>query len=197
MLALTHFFDFHGHSNTATHEPTHEPTIAPTTSATETPSDAPEVEFPGADIPSTSVPDKFIDEILADDGRFTTLVTLVDEAGLTGAISGEDSITVFAPTDEAFANLGDVDVSPDELKNILLYHASPGVVILGSKTITMANELEAILVVSEEEVKINDADISEAVEAFNGAIYVINKVLIPSAGEGEAVTEITPDDLRR
>jgi len=41
-------------------------------------------------------------EVLTEDGRFTTLLTAVDAAGLVDALSGQDPLTVFAPTNAAF-----------------------------------------------------------------------------------------------
>ena len=40
-------------------------------------------------------------------GSFNTLLAAVKEAGLVEALSGEGALTVFAPTDEAFAKLGE------------------------------------------------------------------------------------------
>ena len=44
-------------------------------------------------------------------GQFKTLVSLVKQAGLVGALSGKGPLTVFAPTDAAFAKVpeGDAD----------------------------------------------------------------------------------------
>ena len=38
-------------------------------------------------------------------GKFKTLVALVKKAGLAGTLSAPGNLTVFAPTDRAFANL--------------------------------------------------------------------------------------------
>lgn len=65
-----------------------------------------------------------------DDGRFTTLVAALQATGLDGVLSAPDAnFTVFAPTDDAFAQLpeGTLDVllAPEGLpvlSDILLYH---------------------------------------------------------------------------
>ncbi len=45
-------------------------------------------------------------------GKFKTLLAAAQAAGLVEALSGNDALTVFAPTDEAFAKL-----PPPELSN--------------------------------------------------------------------------------
>ncbi|MDG1491945.1 MAG: fasciclin domain-containing protein, partial [Planctomycetota bacterium] len=53
-------------------------------------------------------------------GNFTTLVAAVEAAGLVDALSGEGPLTVFAPTDAAFAALGE-----DTLKELLTERGRP------------------------------------------------------------------------
>ena len=63
--------------------------------------------------------------------QFTTLVALVKKAGLAGALSGKGPLTVFAPTDAAFAKvpkatLDALGKDPAKLKAVLLYHVVNG-----------------------------------------------------------------------
>ena len=58
----------------------------------------------GVLVPEEAAAPDLID-VLTDDGRFSTLLAALDVAGLTDALRGEDPLTVFAPTDEAFAAL--------------------------------------------------------------------------------------------
>lgn len=44
-------------------------------------------------------------EVAQSDGRFSTLVTSLQDAGLDSALTGEGPFTVFAPTDSAFQNV--------------------------------------------------------------------------------------------
>ena len=44
-------------------------------------------------------------DVLTEDGRFNTLLAALNAAGLTDALRGDDSLTVFAPIDDAFAAL--------------------------------------------------------------------------------------------
>ena len=64
-------------------------------------------------------------------GQFKTLVSLVKQAGLAGALSGPGPLTVFAPTDAAFAavpkaTLAELGKNPAKLKAVLLYHVVKG-----------------------------------------------------------------------
>ena len=62
-------------------------------------------------------------------GSFNTLIAAAKAAGLVDALSGEGPLTVFAPTDEAFAKLPEGTIAsllkPEnkgQLTNVLLYH---------------------------------------------------------------------------
>ena len=70
---------------------------------------------------------KNIVETARDAGTFTTLIAAIDRAGLESTLAGEGPFTVFAPSDEAFAQLpeGTVDsllAEPDMLAEVLNYH---------------------------------------------------------------------------
>ena len=57
-------------------------------------------------LPQPTLP-TIVDIVLADDGEFDVLETLVVRSGLAGALSGNRALTVFAPTDAAFGALFD------------------------------------------------------------------------------------------
>src|SRR5947209_4064258 len=64
-------------------------------------------------------------------GKFKTLVSLVKQAGLAGALSGPGPLTVFAPTDAAFAKVPKATLAAlakdkAKLKAVLLYHVVSG-----------------------------------------------------------------------
>ena len=64
-------------------------------------------------------------------GSFKTLVSLVKQAGLAGALSGPGPLTVFAPTDAAFAKVPKATLAAlakdkAKLKAVLLYHVVRG-----------------------------------------------------------------------
>ena len=122
-------------------------------------------------------------------GQFKTLLTALDAAGLTSALQGAGPFTVFAPTDEAFANLpkGALEAllkDPEKLKQVLTYHVVPGKlkakeVLGGSALVTLQGEsLEASL--KNGTARINGADVVTAdLECSNGVIHVVNSVLLP------------------
>jgi uncharacterized surface protein with fasciclin (FAS1) repeats len=127
-------------------------------------------------------------ETAASAGTFNTLVKAVQAAGLAETLSGKGPFTVFAPDDEAFAKLpaGTVESllkDTPKLKDILTYHVVPGKVMAADTVgITSAKTVEGkeLRIDSKDGVRVNDAKVSKAdIEADNGVIHVIDKVLIP------------------
>ena len=125
-------------------------------------------------------------------GNFTTLVAAVQAAGLVDALKGDGPLTVFAPTDDAFAALpeGTVETllkpeNKDQLVNILTYHVLAGKVMAGDiagKTleVQMLNGATAT-VDATSGAKIDNANIvTTDIETSNGVIHVIDTVIIPS-----------------
>jgi uncharacterized surface protein with fasciclin (FAS1) repeats len=124
-------------------------------------------------------------------GQFKTLAAALGAAGLVETLKGTGPYTVFAPTDEAFAQLpaGTVEnlLKPEnkaKLTAILTYHVVPGAV--KAEQVTKLDEAKtvngAMVKVSTEDgkVMINDATVVKAdIEASNGVIHVINKVILP------------------
>jgi uncharacterized surface protein with fasciclin (FAS1) repeats len=132
-----------------------------------------------------------IAEIAAADGNFEILTAAIEAAGLTEALSNSDlSITVFAPTDEAFAALpeGTVDAlllpeNRDQLTQLLTYHVVDGEVFssdLASGEVETLAGAPVTVTVGGETVTINQANVVIAdIEASNGVIHVIDSVLLP------------------
>ena len=110
-------------------------------------------------------------------------------AGLTGALSHSGALTVFAPTDAAFAKvpkktLAALAKNKAELKAVLLYHVVKGKVTAAQASkLTSATTLEGAALpirASGGKVYVGGARVIKAdVMASNGVIHVINKVLIP------------------
>jgi uncharacterized surface protein with fasciclin (FAS1) repeats len=124
-------------------------------------------------------------------GSFTTLVAAVEAAGLVETLKGEGPFTVFAPTDEAFAALPEGTVenlllpeNRDQLVSILTYHVVPGEVMSSDLTegMTAATvEGSEVTITLEGGPMVNDANIvTPDVDADNGVIHVIDKVIMPS-----------------
>ena len=126
-------------------------------------------------------------ETAAEAGTFTTLLAAAEAAGLVETLSGEGPLTVFAPTDDAFAALPEGTVEglladTDALTAVLTYHVVAGAVMSGDLTdgMTAATVNGADVTVSLDPVMVNDANVVAAdIEASNGVIHVIDSVLLP------------------
>ena len=126
-------------------------------------------------------------------GQFNTLVAAVQAAGLVDALKGDGPLTVFAPTDEAFAALPEGTVenllkpeNKDMLVDILTYHVLPGAVMASDVNgkrmgVEMLNG-DTATVTGWNGVKIDGATVVGAdIEASNGVIHVIDKVILPKS----------------
>ncbi|GGD38432.1 fasciclin domain-containing protein [Sinisalibacter lacisalsi] len=136
-------------------------------------------------------------DIAAADERFTTLVAAVTAADLVETLSSEGPFTVFAPTNDAFAALpeGTVEglLEPDakgDLTNVLLYHVVSGKVMsgdiaIGTTAVPTALEGSNVCVTLDGGVMLDDGSgmmanvIIADIEASNGVIHVIDKVILP------------------
>jgi uncharacterized surface protein with fasciclin (FAS1) repeats len=127
-------------------------------------------------------------------GQFKTLATALQAADLVETLKGTGPFTVFAPTDEAFAKLpaGTVEnlLKPEnkaKLTAILTYHVVPGAVKAEQVTkLTEAKTVNGAMVkitTGHGKVMINDATVVQPdIEASNGVIHVIDKVILPPEG---------------
>ncbi|NNL71253.1 MAG: CHRD domain-containing protein, partial [Acidimicrobiia bacterium] len=131
-------------------------------------------------------------DVAAADGRFTTLVTAVQAAGLEETLRGIGPFTVLAPTDEAFGALpaGTVEgllENPTALADILKYHVLAGSVdsatIAGLTAATTLQGSDVTIEVVDGEVILNGTAtvIVTDVPASNGIIHAIDMVLMPPA----------------
>lgn len=139
-----------------------------------------------------------ITEIAAGDERFSTLVAAVTAAGLADTLAGPGNFTVYAPVNEAFAALpeGTVDTllmeeNKGQLTDVLLYHVDDRVLMAGdfpagSNYFKPINDSERLCITSANGgVTIADGTgemanvIIANIEADNGVIHVIDKVLLP------------------
>jgi uncharacterized surface protein with fasciclin (FAS1) repeats len=143
-------------------------------------------------------PNKNIVEV-AEENNFSILLTAVEVAGLTDLLSGTNNLTVFAPTDQAFLDaleefgvesledlLNEIGGIPG-LQRILAYHVFAGGRVysndLSNTTIKMLSEDDLTIDVSGPsliDVRARVADITATdIQASNGVIHVINKIILP------------------
>ncbi len=128
--------------------------------------------------------------LAASSNSFTTLTALLKAAGLTDTLQQPGPFTVFAPTDQAFAALPkealrrlQLPENKDALVKILTYHVVSGSLTSTQLTTGEQKTLEGEPVrikASGDHLTVNKAKVIQAnVQASNGVIYAINKVLLP------------------
>jgi uncharacterized surface protein with fasciclin (FAS1) repeats len=140
------------------------------------------------------------DDILAvaeAEGDLGTFLTALDAAGIMEDFHGEGPFTLFAPSDQAFADyLDGAGMSQEEafagaemLQSILGYHVvtmmedSEMVMGMDGQTFTTLNGAPLEVTVDGEKVMVGDATVLRYdIEASNGVIHVIDAVLSPPAG---------------
>lgn len=136
--------------------------------------------------------EKDIVQTAVDAGSFKTLAMLLDKAGLVGALKGEGPFTVFAPTDEAFAAVPKATLdsllkpeNAEQLRKVLTYHVVQGrafseAVAKGWTGSTLSG-VELSTRTKDGQVMVGNAKVMKAdIDASNGVIHVIDRVLIPN-----------------
>lgn len=126
-------------------------------------------------------------------GEFSVLRAAVASAGLVDALNGSDPLTVFAPTNAAFARLGlDEDgvrgLDAETLVNILTYHATPGNRfthdLLNEQTVSMLNGGTTDVTRQGRSIFVNEARLLTPflvnLPTRNGVIHIIRDVLDPA-----------------
>ncbi len=141
-------------------------------------------------------------ETLKAAGQFSTLLKALDATNLTGVVKAQKTLTVFAPTDAAFAALpaGELEKlqkDPAAMQQVLVYHLinapiektkiagakGPVATVAGSGLVLDGSAEDGAL-------KANDAHILVAeVKTTSGVVYVVDKVLTP---EGAAAAMAVP-----
>ena len=136
--------------------------------------------------------DADIVQVAAKNGSFSTLLAAAQAAGLAETLKSSGPFTIFAPTDDAFANLGDKTIASlllpknrATLARILKHHVvagrmySPEAVSAGS-VMTLAGTRLPIAITDKGAMVGTASIVATDVDAKNGVIHVIDTVLIPS-----------------
>jgi uncharacterized surface protein with fasciclin (FAS1) repeats len=149
-------------------------------------------------------------DVLRAQGNFTTLLAALDRAQLTDTLRSRPAISIFAPTDEAFAAMPEAErtrlldpANAQELRNLLLYHVivadvSSGQIQGARGGVETASRTQVLLDGTGDALKVDGATITRAdIDASNGAVFAIDKVLNPAqsmaaVGDEEAPAPAAP-----
>ncbi|WP_054111717.1 fasciclin domain-containing protein [Brevundimonas sp. AAP58] len=147
-------------------------------------------------------------DVLRERGEFSTLLSALDAAQLTETLRTQPAVSIFAPTDAAFAALPEAErtrlldpANVNELRQLLLYHVIVADVnssqiegALGG--VETAARTQVQLDGTGDAIKVDAATVTQAdIDAGNGAIFVIDRVLNPAqslVATGDAEEEATP-----
>ncbi len=138
--------------------------------------------------------DDNIVETAQEDARFSILVEAVTAADLGDTLSGPGPFTVFAPTNDAFAALlAETGLTKEQLladkpllQQVLTYHVVPGKVLradvpVGTPITTVQGEtfvVDGNLVITDQRGRTSRI-VETDLDASNGVIHVIDRVLLP------------------
>ena len=133
---------------------------------------------------------KDVVDVAVGAGAFTTLVKIVSDLGLVPTLKGVDSVTIFAPSDEAFKKLPEgtlESLTTEQAKAIVSRHVVPGATVYAADVTTgsvgtfggenidlIKNDSGVQVSYNENAVNVVSAD----VKANNGVIHVIDAVIL-------------------
>ncbi len=141
--------------------------------------------------PAQPMASNTIVDVAAKAGTFKTLLAAAQAAGLVDTLKSPGPLTVFAPTDDAFAKLpkGTVESllkpeNKEQLARILKHHVVPGKVmskdIAGKRLAADTAAGTKLSIDARRGVRVGGANVTTAdVEASNGVIHVVNRVIMP------------------
>ena len=124
---------------------------------------------------------------------FSILVEAVVAAGLADTVATTKNITVFAPTNAAFANLltelgmtkAQLFANKPLLQSVLTYHVLPATVMAKDVKPGMVKTLQGQNVMVTSNGKLQDANgrianiVTTDIKASNGVVHVIDRVILP------------------
>jgi uncharacterized surface protein with fasciclin (FAS1) repeats len=126
-------------------------------------------------------------------GQFTVLAKAIEAAGLADTLASQGPLTVFAPTDAAFAKLPPAELEAllkpennERLARILTHHVVAGKALEQDEmkrsrgATTLSGDSVGFELVRGR-LRVEDARITADIEASNGVIHAIDRVLIPAS----------------
>merc|ERR1712228_911929 len=130
-------------------------------------------------------------DVAVGNGAFTTLVKIVSDLGLVETLKGVEAVTIFAPSDDAFAKLSEgflESLTPEQAKAIVARHVVAGASVMAADVATGPVETfggETIDLIKTEnggvQVSYNGNAVNVVaadVKASNGVIHVIDAVIL-------------------
>ncbi len=133
-------------------------------------------------------------ETATKDQKFSTFTKAINAAGLAEMLKGAGPLTLFAPTDEAFAKLSSKTMedllkpeNKERLTKVLQYHVVPGKLLVKDfknfkEAKTMQGQHLKIDAIGDSSIQVNNAKVlTPALEASNGIILPVDTVLMPQA----------------
>lgn len=172
------------------------PTPSPTPPRSTTPTPPTTIPSPNTTRPPTSS-NTSLTQLLqqvstqpaATGNSFTILAQAVDAADVAGFLQNSGPVTIFAPTDNAFAELPagalQLLLRPENrnlLRQVLAYHVVPGEITsnqLQTGGVSTLGGGLAVRVTPERIIVNNGSIISADIKASNGVVHAINRVLLP------------------
>merc|ERR1711974_416285 len=130
-------------------------------------------------------------DVAVGNGAFTTLVKIVSDLGLVETLKGVEAVTIFAPSDDAFAKLPEgtlESLTPEQAKAIVARHVFAGASVyaadvatgdvdtFGGENIDLIKDDAGVGVVGPSGNRVNVA-LADVV-ASNGVIHVIDAVIL-------------------
>ena len=132
-------------------------------------------------------------------GSFTTLAKIVTDLGLVDTLKSVEAVTIFAPTDDAFAALPEgllAGLTQDQVAAVVSRHVVAGATVMAADVATgevetFGGEMIGLIKTEDGGVQISkDGQIVNVVtadiKACNGVIHVIDAVIVGGGGEEEA-----------
>ncbi|XP_032811118.1 transforming growth factor-beta-induced protein ig-h3 [Petromyzon marinus] len=143
-------------------------------------------------------------ELLRNDARFSTLLSLVNVAGMAQKFGRQGEMTLFAPTNEAFKSLGPAELSKlkrnrKELAALINGHISQGILVsggivpVGSNLVKTAQGTRLDVIVRNGTTYVNNKKMVQAdILGVNGVIHAIDGVILPGAQWTNAMVNDRP-----
>ena len=156
-------------------------------------------------ISSCNMPTKNIVDVASSNAK--TLAAAVTAAGLVETLKGKGPFTVFAPTDAAFAAVqSDVDMllKPEnkaQLAKVLTCHVVSGKMkaadLKDGDMLTTLDGSKLAVSISNGKVMVGDANVTvKDVEATNGVVHLIDKVLMPAKPKTKDIVDIASESTK-